>query len=119
MAPAVRTGTSGVFSFGGAPRPSKSARRREPGRATPGNRLFFLNKRGTDIMLVLSRSRGEQIVIGDSITLTVLEIRGDKVRLGFAGSAEVPIHRQEVYERLKIERQLENVDAIGLAATAG
>jgi sRNA-binding carbon storage regulator CsrA len=41
------------------------------------------------------------------------------VRLGFAGSAEVPIHRQEVYERLKIERQLENVDAIGLAATAG
>lgn len=56
-------------------------------------------------MLVLSRSRGEQIVIGESITVTVLEVRGDKVRLGFAGPADVPIHRQEVYDRLLAERQ--------------
>lgn len=56
-------------------------------------------------MLVLSRARGEQIVIDGNITVTVLEIRGDKVRLGFDGPAEVPIHRQEVHQRLEQERQ--------------
>lgn len=61
-------------------------------------------------MLVLSRLRGEQIVIGESITVTVLEVRGDKVRLGFAGPADVPIHRQEVYERLLAERQLQGAE---------
>ena len=55
-------------------------------------------------MLVLSRLKGEQIVIGGSITVTILEVRGDKVKLGFAGPAEVPIHRQEVYERLMQEQ---------------
>ena len=55
-------------------------------------------------MLVLSRNKGQQIVIGGSITVTVLEVRGDKVKLGFAGPAEVPIHRQEVFERLEQER---------------
>lgn len=55
-------------------------------------------------MLVLSRARGEQIVIDGNITVTVLEIRGDKVRLGFDGPAEVPIHRQEVHQRLEQER---------------
>lgn len=63
-------------------------------------------------MLVLSRSRGEQIVIGESITVTVLEVRGDKVRLGFAGPADVPIHRQEVYDRLLAERQLQGTDFV-------
>jgi carbon storage regulator len=48
---------------------------------------------------------GQQITIGGSITVTVLEVRGDKVKLGFAGPAEVPIHRQEVFERLRQERQ--------------
>lgn len=56
-------------------------------------------------MLVLSRARGEQIVIDGNITVTVLEIRGDKVRLGFDGPTEVPIHRQEVHQRLEQERQ--------------
>ncbi|HUY87692.1 MAG TPA: carbon storage regulator [Pirellulales bacterium] len=58
-------------------------------------------------MLVLSRSKGQQIVIGGSITVTILEVRGDKVKLGFAGPAEVPIHRQEVFERLQQERLVE------------
>ncbi|HET6878759.1 MAG TPA: carbon storage regulator CsrA [Pirellulales bacterium] len=57
-------------------------------------------------MLVLSRARGEQIVIGQDITVTVLEVRGDKVKLGFNGPAEVPIHRREVYERLLDEADL-------------
>lgn len=56
-------------------------------------------------MLVLSRMKGQQITIGGSITVTVLEVRGDKVKLGFAGPAEVPIHRQEVFERLQQESQ--------------
>ena len=55
-------------------------------------------------MLVLSRLKGQQIVIGGTITVTVLEVRGDKVKLGFSGPAEVPVHRQEVYERLMRER---------------
>ena len=57
-------------------------------------------------MLVLSRIKGQQIVIGGSITVTVLEVRGDKVKLGFTGPAEVPIHRREVFERLEQERRL-------------
>jgi len=52
-------------------------------------------------MLVLSRKKNESIVINNDITVTVVEIRGDKVRLGIAAPKEVPIHRQEVYEALK------------------
>jgi carbon storage regulator len=48
-------------------------------------------------MLVLTRKRGERTMIGDEISVTVLEVRGDRVKLGFAGPAEVPIHREEVY----------------------
>jgi len=51
-------------------------------------------------MLVLSRKRGEAIVIDDKVTVTVLELRGDRVKLGFTGPAEVPIHRQEVQQRI-------------------
>ena len=52
-------------------------------------------------MLVLTRKRDEQIMIGDKITVTVVEIRGDKVRLGIAAPVEVPVHRQEVYEAIQ------------------
>lgn len=51
-------------------------------------------------MLVLSRKKGEQIVIGENITLTVLEVSHDRVKLGFRGPSEVPINRQEVFERM-------------------
>lgn len=71
-------------------------------------------------MLVLSRTRGEQIVVGGSITVTVLEVRGDKVRLGFEGPAEVPIHRLEVHQRLQREHQLWcEADVAEHAACAG
>ena len=56
--------------------------------------------RGTG-MLVLTRKRDEQIMIGDNITVTVVEIRGDKVRLGIEAPVEVPVHRQEVYEAIQ------------------
>jgi carbon storage regulator len=55
-------------------------------------------------MLVLSRNKGERIVIGNNIVLTVVDIRGDRVRLGFTGPAEVPIHREEVFRRLEEEQ---------------
>lgn len=54
-------------------------------------------------MLVLSRARGEKVVIGENITVTVLDVRGDRVKLGFEGPPEVAIHRQEVFQRLLAE----------------
>lgn len=52
-------------------------------------------------MLVLSRHRDESIVIGDDVVVTVIDIRGDKVRLGVQAPQDVPVHRQEVYEAIK------------------
>lgn len=52
-------------------------------------------------MLVLSRKRDERIVIGDNIVITVVEVRGDKVRLGIEAPAEVPVHRQEVVDAMR------------------
>jgi carbon storage regulator len=53
-------------------------------------------------MLVLSRNRDESIMIGDDVKITVVDIRGDKVRLGIDAPQNIPVHRQEVYEaRLK------------------
>jgi carbon storage regulator len=55
-------------------------------------------------MLVLSRQRDETIVIGDNIEITVVDIRGDNVRLGISGPKEVPIHRKEVWEAIKTQQ---------------
>lgn len=54
-------------------------------------------------MLVLSRQRDESIIIGDHIVITVVDVRGDKVRLGIDAPKEVPVHRQEVYEAIQRE----------------
>ena len=51
-------------------------------------------------MLVLSRKKNESIVINDDITIVVVEIRGDKVRLGVEAPKEVPVHRSEVYQAI-------------------
>ena len=51
-------------------------------------------------MLVLSRTKNESIVINDDITVTVVEIRGDKVRLGIVAPKEIPVHRQEVHDAI-------------------
>ncbi len=56
-------------------------------------------------MLVLSRHRDESIIIGDDIVVTVVDIRGDKVRLGIAAPIEVSVHRQEVYEAIQRENR--------------
>jgi carbon storage regulator len=55
-------------------------------------------------MLVLSRQRDESIIIGDNIVITIVDIRGDKVRLGIDAPKEVPVHRQEVYDAIQRER---------------
>ena len=52
-------------------------------------------------MLVLSRKLNESIVIRDNIVVMVIEIRGDKVRLGIEAPKEVPVHRREVYDKIK------------------
>ncbi len=60
-------------------------------------------------MLVLSRKKNESIVINNDITIVVVEIRGDKVRLGIEAPREVPVHRQEVYDAIKrSEKESEN-----------
>jgi carbon storage regulator len=51
-------------------------------------------------MLVLSRKKNESIVINNDIVITIVEIRGDKVRLGIEAPKDVPVHRQEVYEAI-------------------
>lgn len=56
-------------------------------------------------MLVLSRHRDESIMIGDNVVVTIVDIRGDKVRLGIEAPTSIPVHRQEVYEAIQRENQ--------------
>jgi len=56
-------------------------------------------------MLVLSRQRDETIMIGDDVEITIVDIRGDKVRLGINAPRHIQVHRKEVYEAIKRENQ--------------
>ena len=56
-------------------------------------------------MLVLSRQRDESIIIGDNVIVTIVDIRGDKVRLGIQAPSEIPVHRQEVYDAIQKENR--------------
>jgi len=56
-------------------------------------------------MLVLSRQRDESIVIGDDIIITIVDVRGEKVRLGITAPPHIPVHRKEIYEAIKREAQ--------------
>lgn len=56
-------------------------------------------------MLVLSRQRDETIMIGDDVEITVVDIRGDKVRLGITAPTHIPVHRKEVYEAIQRENR--------------
>ena len=56
-------------------------------------------------MLVLSRQKDESIMIGDNVEITIVDVRGDKVRLGITAPREIPVHRREVYEAIQREKQ--------------
>ena len=56
-------------------------------------------------MLVLSRQRDETIMIGDDVEITVVDIRGDKVRLGITAPPHIAVHRKEIYEAIRREKQ--------------
>jgi carbon storage regulator len=58
-------------------------------------------------MLVLSRKKNESIVINDNITVVVVEIRGDKVRLGIEAPKDVPVHRKEIFEAIHASQNQE------------
>ncbi len=62
-------------------------------------------------MLVLSRQRDQSIMIGDNVQVTIVDIRGDKVRLGIEAPAEISVHRKEVFDAI----QLENRKAAGVS----
>jgi len=70
-------------------------------------------------MLVLSRQRDETIMIGDDIEITVVDIRGEKVRLGITAPTRIAVHRKEVYEAIRRENQeasrIETPDVANLA----
>ncbi len=66
-------------------------------------------------MLVLSRKKNESIVVDDAIVITVVEIRGDKVRLGIEAPKEVPIHRSEIYAAIQAQLNADSERQAGSA----
>jgi carbon storage regulator len=63
-------------------------------------------------MLVLSRKKNESIIINDHITVTVVEIRGDKVRLGIDAPKDVTVHRREVYEAIQNQSKMSQAGSV-------
>lgn len=57
-------------------------------------------------MLILSRKIGDAVMIGDDIKVMVVDIRGDKIRIGIEASANTPVHREEVYQAILREREI-------------
>jgi carbon storage regulator len=70
-------------------------------------------------MLVLSRKKNESIIINDHIVVTVVEIRGDKVRLGIDAPKDVTVHRREVYEAIQNQSKAREGTAPAVAPDAG
>ncbi len=59
-------------------------------------------------MLVLSRQRDESIMIGDDVEIIIVDVRGDKVRLGITAPKDIPVHRREIYDAIKKEKGMES-----------
>ena len=62
-------------------------------------------RRGTRTMLILTRRIGETLMIGDEVTVTVLGVKGNQVRVGINAPKDVPVHREEIFDRLQKAKQ--------------
>ena len=62
-------------------------------------------------MLVLSRQKDESIMIGDDVEIKIVDVRGDKVRLGIAAPRDIPVHRREVYDAIQREKSEQKKEA--------
>ena len=69
-------------------------------------------------MLVLSRYKDQSIYIGDDIVVTIVDVRGDRIRLGIEAPSNVPVHRQEIYEAIRRENAVSNVESGAVCAVA-
>jgi len=67
-------------------------------------------------MLVLSRKKNESVVINDNITIVVVEIRGDKVRLGIEAPKDVAVHRKEIYDAIQKANRAERFEELALSS---
>jgi carbon storage regulator len=63
-------------------------------------------------MLVMTRRLGEKIIIGSNITLTIVGVQGNQVRIGVDAPREVAVHREEIYRRIELERMREHKERI-------